>query len=244
MAEQVVVGIHPVLHALRGGSVERLLVVEGRLSRRLVACVDQARAAGVPVERVARGRLEQLACGARHQGVAAVVVGPVAPSDLAGWLQQSGTAPALVLLLDGVTDPHNLGACLRSAEALGCDAVVLPRDHAADPASPAVQKAACGALAHLTLIRVTNLRRALDRLREAGFWITGLAGEADRMLEEIDLRGRTALVLGSEGEGLRRLVREGCDHLAAIPMAGHVESLNVSVACGIALYEAARQRRG
>lgn len=244
MAEQVVVGIHPVLHALRGGSVERLLVVEGRLSRRLVACVDQARAAGVPVERVARGRLEQLACGARHQGVAAVVVGPVAPSDLAGWLQQSGTAPALVLLLDGVTDPHNLGACLRSAEALGCDAVVLPRDHAADPASPAVQKAACGALAHLSLIRVTNLRRALDRLREAGFWITGLAGEADRMLEEVDLRGRTALVLGSEGEGLRRLVREGCDHLAAIPMAGHVESLNVSVACGIALYEAARQRRG
>ncbi len=239
--DTVVVGVHSVLHALRGGTVLRLMVIEGRLSRRLAECVDQARAAGITVTRVSRRELQELAGGVRHQGVAAQVSGEISVSDLSTWLQQL-EGDALLLVLDGVTDPHNLGACLRSADALGCDAVILPRDHSADPASPVAQKTACGALAHLRLFQETNLSRALAQLKEAGFWVTCLAGEATQPVAEIDLRGRMALVLGSEGAGVRRLVREASDHLAAIPMAGHVESLNVSVACGIVLYEAARQR--
>ncbi|MDX8413029.1 MAG: 23S rRNA (guanosine(2251)-2'-O)-methyltransferase RlmB [Mariprofundales bacterium] len=237
----IVVGIHAVLHALRSGSVTQLLVIEGRASKRLAECVSVARAAGVPISKVPRQQLEQLSGGARHQGVAAEVSQVTAQGDFSTWLQQE-REQALVLVLDEVTDPHNLGACLRSADAFACDAVIVPRDHSADTNSPVVQKTACGALAHLALFPVSNLNRALEQLKEAGFWITGLAGEADLSIADVDMRGSTALVLGSEGGGLRRLVREGCDHLASIPMGGHVESLNVSVACGVVLYQAVMQR--
>lgn len=237
----IVVGIHAVLHALRGGSVTQLIVIEGRTSKRLTECLSIARAAGVPITKAPRQQLEQLSGGARHQGVAAEVSQVTAQGDFSTWLQQE-REQALVLVLDEVTDPHNLGACLRSADAFGCDAVIVPRDHSADASSPVVQKTACGALAHLALFPVSNLNRALEQLKAAGFWITGLAGEADQSIAEVDLRGSTAVVLGSEGNGVRRLVREGCDHLASIPMSGHVESLNVSVACGVVLYQAAMQR--
>lgn len=237
----IVVGIHAVLHALRSGSVTQLLVIEGRASKRLAECVSIARAAGIPISKVPRQQLEQLSGGARHQGVAAEVSHVTAQGDFSTWLQQEHDQ-ALVLVLDEVTDPHNLGACLRSADAFGCDAVIVPRDHSADANSPVVQKTACGALAHLALFPVSNLNRALEQLKEAGFWITGLAGEADQSIADVDMRGSTVLVLGSEGGGLRRLVREGCDHLASIPMGGHVESLNVSVACGVVLYQAVMQR--
>jgi len=237
-----IVGIHAVRHALQEGGVLSVQVVDGHQSSRLQECVAMARRQGVEVRRVAKVELESLADGARHQGVAAQVE-QVELHDFSTWLQQIG-AQALVLVLDEVTDPHNLGACLRSADAFGCDAVVVPRDHSADLRSPVVQKTACGALSHLSLFEVGNLNRGLEQLKEAGFWITGLAGESDQMIESIDLCGRTALVMGSEGGGVRRLVREGCDYLAAIPMYGHVESLNVSVACGVVLYEAAHQRAG
>jgi 23S rRNA (guanosine2251-2'-O)-methyltransferase len=149
--------------------------------------------------------------------------------------------PALLLVLDGVTDPHNLGACLRSADAFGAHAVVVPRDHSA-PLNATARKAASGAADVVPLVSVTNLARTLRALQEAGVWIVGAAGEAAQALGSVDLKGPIALVLGAEGSGLRRLTREHCDFLAAIPLAGTVSSLNVSVAAGVFLYEAARQR--
>ncbi|MGH8184750.1 MAG: 23S rRNA (guanosine(2251)-2'-O)-methyltransferase RlmB, partial [Rhodanobacteraceae bacterium] len=152
------------------------------------------------------------------------------------------------LVLDGVTDPHNLGACLRSAAAAGATAVIAPKDRAVG-VTPVVRRASAGAVDRVPLIEVTNLARTLRELKDAGVWLTGLAGEAEASLYDIDLSGRVALVMGGEGEGMRRLTREACDHLARIPMPGGdfgrgVESLNVSVAAGIALFEAVRQRRG
>ena len=185
---------------------------------------------------------------ARHQGViAALRAGPDgSPHDLR-WSEARllealrGQARALVLVLDGVTDPHNLGACLRSADAAGATAVVIPKDRAAD-LTGAVRKVACGATESVPLVRVTNLARCLDKLQAAGLWLFGAAGEAREDLYAKDLTGPLALLVGSEGGGLRRLTRERCDFLVRLPMAGAVSSLNVSVATGICLFEIARQR--
>ncbi len=149
--------------------------------------------------------------------------------------------PALLLVLDGVTDPHNLGACLRSADAFGAHAVIVPRDNCA-PLNATARKVASGAADVVPLVSVTNLARTLRALQEAGVWIVGAAGEAGQGIAAVDLRGAVALVMGAEGSGMRRLTREHCDHLAAIPMCGEVSSLNVSVATGVFLYEARRQR--
>jgi 23S rRNA (guanosine2251-2'-O)-methyltransferase len=149
--------------------------------------------------------------------------------------------PPFLLILDGVQDPHNLGACLRSADAAGVDAVILPKDRSA-PLSATARKVACGAAETVPVIRVTNLARSLRAIRDAGVWLYGAAGDAQQSLYEADLSGPLALVLGGEGRGLRRLTREHCDVLMAIPMAGSVSSLNVSVATGICLFEARRQR--
>ncbi len=159
-------------------------------------------------------------------------------ADLADRVVAGGT---LFLALDGVTDPHNLGACLRSADAAGASAVIVPRDRSAS-LTPAAAKAASGAAETVPLITVANLARTLRTLREQGMWVVGLAGDTDTVLYQVDLTLPTVLVMGAEGEGLRRLTRETCDHLAAIPMAGSVSSLNVSVAAGIALFEVVRQR--
>lgn len=185
---------------------------------------------------------------ARHQGVIAeLCAGPDgSPHDLR-WSEARlleavrGQARALVLVLDGVTDPHNLGACLRSADAAGATAVVIPKDRAAD-LTGAVRKVACGATESVPLVRVTNLARCLDKLQAAGLWLFGAAGEAREDLYAKDLTGPLALLVGSEGGGLRRLTRERCDFLVRLPMAGAVSSLNVSVATGICLFEIARQR--
>ena len=193
--------------------------------------------------RPGRGRVS-----ARHQGViAALRAGPDgSPHDLR-WSEARllealrGQARALVLVLDGVTDPHNLGACLRSADAAGATAVVIPKDRAAD-LTGAVRKVACGATESVPLVRVTNLARCLDKLQAAGLWLFGAAGEAREDLYAKDLTGPLALLVGSEGGGLRRLTRERCDFLVRLPMAGAVSSLNVSVATGICLFEIARQR--
>ena len=185
---------------------------------------------------------------ARHQGVIAELrAGPDgSPHDLR-WSEARlleavrGQARALVLVLDGVTDPHNLGACLRSADAAGATAVVIPKDRAAD-LTGAVRKVACGATESVPLVRVTNLARCLDKLQAAGLWLFGAADEAREDLYAKDLTGPLALLVGSEGGGLRRLTRERCDFLVRLPMAGAVSSLNVSVATGICLFEIARQR--
>ena len=201
--------------------------------------------AGVTIADADDAHLEQLAGGERHQGVAAELVPRAAdPETLLEEALESVTGAApLLLVLDGVTDPHNLGACLRSADAAGVAAVIVPRDRAAG-LTPVVRKVAAGAAETVPLVQVVNLARTLRDLRDRGVWLVGTADDAPRTLYDVDLRGPTTLVLGSEGEGMRRLTREACDELVSIPMAGAVESLNVSVATGVALYEAVRQRRG
>ncbi len=229
----------------RPDAVRRLVLAEavarGERGRRLLALAGTA---GIPVELASRRRLDELAPGQRHQGVLAWHR-PSRPWDEGRlWTLLEGLeAPPLLLVLDGVQDPRNLGACLRSAEAAGAHAVVVPRDRAAG-LTPSARKAAAGAAELLPLVQVTNLARCLRALQERGLWLVGLEADAPQTLYETDLRGPLALVLGGEGRGLRRLTRERCDLLAALPLRGAVSSLNVSVAAGIALYEALRQRGG
>lgn len=175
----------------------------------------------------------------RHTDLAARV-GVQTENDLFTMLEELQTAP-LVLVLDGVTDPHNLGACLRAADGAGADAVVVPKDRAVS-LTPTVRTVACGAAEHIPLVQVTNLARTLRELKQAGLWIVGTVVDGDRTIYDCELSGPTAIVLGAEGPGIRRLTREQCDFLARIPMNGGVESLNVSVAAGVCLYEAVRQR--
>jgi len=239
---RLVGGMHAVRAALaNAGSVERLWVDRRRRDGRLRALTDQARSAGVPVERTERQELDAMLPGVNHQGAVARCSGPAAGDET--QLQQlvAECETPLLLVLDGVTDPHNLGACLRTADAAGVDAVIAPRDRAAG-LGPTVRKVAAGAAESVPFIQVTNLVRTLTWLADAGIWRIGLAGEGSEALHTTDLLGPLALVLGSEGRGLRRLTREHCDRLVHIPMHGSVESLNVSVAAGVALFEALRQR--
>jgi len=237
-----IAGIHAVKHALDAGeAIDELVVIKGKTHPRLNELIHLARKVKVRVSFVPKEALERLADGVPHQGVVAKMT-PKGTVSFKEWL--TGIADqdeALVLLLDQVTDPHNLGACIRTAEASGCVGVVIPKDHAADLSSPIVSKSACGALSRIPVLRVTNLSRSMKDLQDAGFWISGLAGEAETMLHDINFSGKNALVMGAEGEGMRRLVRESCDQLVKIPMPGKVESLNVSVATGVALFEVVRQ---
>jgi 23S rRNA (guanosine2251-2'-O)-methyltransferase len=240
-----VYGIHAVaaLLAQRPDSIKKLLFANGARNPQLDDLRDNAVAAGVAVQPHNRVELDVIVPGARHQGVIAVmraVSYERSEKSLPGFLAAL-TEPALLLVLDGVQDPHNLGACLRTADAAGAHAVILPRDRASG-ITPVVHKVACGAVESVPIFPVTNLARTLRMLREAGIWIFGASGEAKDGLFGSGLQGPVALVLGSEGKGLRRLTREHCDHLVAIPMAGQVESLNVSVAAGVLLFEARRQR--
>jgi 23S rRNA (guanosine2251-2'-O)-methyltransferase len=204
--------------------------------------VEQAKAAGIPVQPAKAHALDKLAGGETHQGVVAEFrpMEPMSEGELDALIEQRG--PELLLLaLDQVQDPHNLGACLRSAAAAGVDAVLVPRDRSA-PLSPAARRAAAGAAETVPLVEVANLARALEHVKQAGVWAVGLAGEAASSIHDIDLNGPRIIVMGSEEKGLRRLTAERCDELARIPMPGTMESLNVSVATGIALFEAVRQR--
>jgi 23S rRNA (guanosine2251-2'-O)-methyltransferase len=243
MAEQWVIGIHAVRELLQQGSdVQRLFVQAGRNDARIEELMTLAAKAGVPVEKIPRREIDRLGDG-RHQGVAARVVfnhTTRQEEDLRALLEKLEHDP-LLLVLDEVTDPHNLGACLRSADAAGVDAVIIPRDRSA-PLNTTVRKVASGAAETVPVVAVTNLSRSLQELKERGIWLCGAAGEAGKSLYQQDLTGPLALVMGSEGKGLRRLTRETCDFLVAIPMAGTVSSLNVSVAAGICLFEAVRQR--
>jgi 23S rRNA (guanosine2251-2'-O)-methyltransferase len=242
MKDDFVFGIHAVA-ALLARSPERialLQVVEGRADQRMRQLLADAERSGVAIQRVDRAELDK--SDVRHQGVIAQLVHQIeySEADLATIVQRN-TNP-LLLILDGVTDPHNLGACLRSADAAGVVAVIAPRDNAAS-LTPVVRKVACGAAEVIPFIQVTNLARTLKALQEMGVWIVGTAGEADTLLYEQDLSGPIALAMGAEGSGLRRLTREYCDFLVKLPMAGSVSSLNVSVATGVCLFEAVRQRQ-
>jgi 23S rRNA (guanosine2251-2'-O)-methyltransferase len=231
-------GINPVTEALRAKRVTAIRV-SPRADDRLTALVRMAEAQGIPVRRAKGDELDRFAKGGAHQGVVADVQ-ESASFGVEDLVVGASGAP-LIVVLDQIEDPHNVGAILRTADAAGCDGVVRQSRHAAR-LDGAAAKASAGALAHVKIAEVVNIARALEDLKQAGVWTVGLAGDAQKSYDELDLTLPTAFVVGAEGTGLRRLVRERCDWLVSIPMAGHVQSLNVSVAAGIALFEARRQR--
>lgn len=244
MNEESVYGLHAVraLIERRPRAVRCVILQAGRSDRRMQELVELARARGIALETRPGSELDALAAGGVHQGAVARVepAAPLAEDEL--LIQLDGAKPPpLVLVLDGVQDPHNLGACLRAADGAGASAVIVPRDRAAG-LTPVVRKVAAGAAESVAFTQVTNLARFLKGLKDAGLWVVGADGEAETDYAAADLKGPLALVLGAEGSGLRRLTRENCDFLVRLPMRGAVESLNVSVAAGILLYEAVRQR--
>jgi len=234
----IIYGINPVLEALRAGRVKELRVgdrADDRLKQLLAVAADR----GVRVRRVPADALERDSRRGVHQGVVADV--EKAEDYSLDAIVRGASAAPLVVVLDGIEDPHNLGAILRTADAAGVDGVVIQSRRAAARDGVAA-KASAGAVAHVKIAEVVNIARAVEELKEAGVWTVGLASEGPESYEAIDFTLPTAVVLGAEGAGLRRLVRERCDRLASIPMRGHVGSLNVSVAAGIVLFEAVRQR--
>jgi 23S rRNA (guanosine2251-2'-O)-methyltransferase len=236
----MIYGINPVAEALRAGRVRRIRVAR-RGDKRVEEIFALARARGIRVERVDVQILERDARGGVHQGVVADLE-PLRDYSVAELVVAAAPEPALIVVLDGVEDPHNIGAVLRSVDAAGAHGVIRQARHAA-PLDGAAMKASAGAAASVRVATVVNIARAVEELKEAGVWTVGLAGDAPERYDEIDMTVPTAVVVGAEGSGLRRLVRERCDRLASIPMRGTVSSLNVSVAAGVTLFEAIRQRR-
>jgi len=235
----IIYGINPVLEALRAERVRRLRVgVRG--DKRIDEALTIARGKGVPVERVNPVVLERAARGGVHQGIVAELV-PPRDYSVQELVAAAAPHPPLIVVLDGVEDPHNVGAVLRTVDAAGCHGVVRQARHAA-ALDGAAMKASAGAAAHVRVATVVNIARAVEELKEAGVWTVGLAGDARERYHEVDFTVPSAIVLGAENSGLRRLVRERCDRLVSIPMHGLVGSLNVSVAAGVALFEAIRQR--
>ncbi len=235
----IIYGINPVLEALRAGRVDAIRVGQ-RSDGRVGEILDAARKAGVAIKRVDPAELDRAARGGVHQGVVALVVdqASLSPEDLV----TGATGAPLIVVLDGIEDPHNLGAILRTVDAAGASGAIRQDRHAA-PLGGATAKASAGAVSHVKIADVVNIARAIEELKEAGVWTVGLAGDAEKRYDEIDYTLPTAVVVGAEGAGLRRLVRERCDWLVSVPMRGHVQSLNVSVATGVVLFEAVRQRR-
>ena len=238
-------GIHAVDSLLRRAPqrILALFIQADRNDKRIQSLLTLAKNQGVSVTRVPKSDLDTKVAE-RHQGVVAVIEpasseGNLSERDLVAYV--SGVERPLVLVLDGVTDPHNLGACLRSADAAGVHAVVVPKDNSAE-LNATVRKVASGAAEAIQLVRVTNLARTLNALKEAGLWVVGTTGEADTVLYDQDLTLPVVIVMGAEGPGMRRLTTDACDFLVKLPMAGDVSSLNVSVATGVCLFEAVRQR--
>jgi len=244
MTGELIFGIHAIEATLTHdpANILELYIETDSHNARLKELSDRARDAGVKPHARDKAALDRMTGGARHQGAVARyrTPPPRSESELSALVEKAG-AGALLLVLDGVTDPHNLGACLRSAEAAGVTAVVVPKDRAAG-ITPVVRKASAGAADRIAFFAVTNLARTLKALKQQGVWLAGLAGDAEQDFYRLDLAGPLAIVMGGEGEGMRRLTRESCDYLAHIPMRGSVESLNVSVATGVALFEALGQR--
>ena len=242
---RILFGFHAVLSRLRqhGASVQEILIDRDRLDARMKDLLKMAEVAGVRTMEVDRARLDGIAgMNGRHQGVIARVVDtPIPYKDIHDILESDLTEPPFFLILDGVEDPHNLGACLRVADAMGVHAVIAPKDRAVG-LNATVRKVASGAAETVPFIAVTNLARTIRELKEAGVFVVGTTMDAPSNLLNIKLDGPIAIVLGAEGDGIRRLTAETCDALVTIPMFGSVESLNVSVASGICLYEVRRQR--
>lgn len=240
---RIVYGFHAVLSRIRQHpeSVQEICVDKNRADARMHDLLSVAEQKGTRVMTMERARLDGLAGNSRHQGVLARVADTPMPYRDIHDVLENLAEPALILVLDGVEDPHNLGACLRVADAVGAHAVIAPKDRAAG-LNATVRKVACGAAESVPFIAVTNLARTLREMKDAGVWLIGAAAEAEHDLYSAKLTGPLAWVLGAEGTGLRRLTAETCDELVRIPMFGSVESLNVSVASGICLYEARRQR--
>lgn len=245
MSGEFVFGWHAVEAVLKREPerLQRVWIQTGRQDKRVKSITDALDGLGVAWKVVHRRELDERVSGV-HQGIVAAV------SESREWTEDDllsqlagGDEPPFLLVLDGVTDPHNLGACMRTADAVGVQAVIVPKDKSAS-LTPVARKVACGAAETVPFVRVTNLARFLRTLKDQGVWLIGTAGEAKATLFQADFKGPVALVMGAEGKGMRRLTREHCDQLINIPMLGHVDSLNVSVATGVCLYEALRQRLG
>ncbi|MCX6603734.1 MAG: 23S rRNA (guanosine(2251)-2'-O)-methyltransferase RlmB [Acidobacteria bacterium] len=229
---QVLSGIHPVTEALRAGQpVERILVAKGAGGPKVQLIIDLAKQANVPVRYEPREALDRASKAASHQGVVAFTSG----QRYAQFAELPATAQLLVLL-DGIEDPHNLGAIIRSAHAAGADAILLP-DRRAAPVTEVAAKAAAGALAHMPIVRIGNVAQTLEKLKKEGYWIYGLTEHGTELYDQVQFNVPTVLVVGGEGAGLHELVARNCDLLVKIPMYGKIGSLNVSVATGIALFE-------
>ena len=240
----VITGIHAVREALESGrAIDRISIARGRHGERVEDLVRLARQRGVPVRFEDRAQVDRLAGTREHQCVVALAAAKkmLGLEDLLAKIAPAEGREGLLVLLDGIEDPHNLGAIVRAALAAGADGIVIPERRAA-PLTDAVERASAGALAHLPVARVTNLVRAMEELKEAGYWLVGLDERAEKSYTEADFTIPTALVLGGEGKGLHELTRKRCDFLVSIPTTGPVRSLNVSVATGVVLFEAVRQR--
>ena len=244
MSEEVIYGRNPVRAALQAGrSLNRILIADGVSRQDVADILDLARKQGVVFQFTDRRQLDRLTDG-RHQGVIATVAGAqyAELADILASARRSGSPPFLVLL-DGIQDPHNLGAIIRTADAVRADGVVIPRRNAAGLTAAAV-KASAGTTAHVPVAREGNMNNAMQTLREEGVWLTGLAADGPALFNEVDYTVPVGLVIGGEGKGLRPLVRRNCDEVVRLPVAGHVDSLNASVAAALVLYEVFRQRMG
>lgn len=242
--QETVFGLHAVQSILQTAPrrVQQLCVLRGRQDQRLQTLVQLAEQHSIPVRAMDRKTLDEL-CPGNHQGAIAQAMPSKAFDEAFLYDLLAGLSELpLLLVLDGVTDPHNLGACLRTADAAGVHAVVVPKDNSAG-LNDTVRKVACGAAETVPLVVVTNLARTLKKLKADGLWLYGTAGEAEQTIYQAEMTGPLVLIMGAEGSGMRRLTREHCDYLVKIPMAGSVSSLNVSVATGVALFEVVRQRQ-
>ena len=238
-------GIHAVREALEAGSAfDRIVIAKGRQDSRIEDIVQLARERGIPVRFEDRAQLDRLANSRDHQGVVAIAAARKAAAleDILDNANRAKGQPGLIILLDGVEDPHNLGAIIRTVLAAGAHGVVIPERRAAG-LTDTVARASAGALAHLPIAKVTNLVRAMEELKEAGSWLVGLDENAEKSYTEVDYTSPTGIVMGSEGKGLHDLTRKRCDFVVALPTTGPIKSLNVSVATGVVLFEALRQRR-
>lgn len=242
MKQQRIFGLHAVERFLKQApqSVFSIQFMKGKLNSRQQSLLEQARALGLNVELVNKSAFAKV--DGNHQGVMAMVEKQKDLNEADLNKIAEDTVNPLFVFLDEVQDPHNLGAILRTADAVGADAVIIPKNQSVGM-NATVRKVACGAADTVKLVVVTNLVRTIKELQQQGMWMIGLAGETDQNIYQMDFKGSIGIVMGAEGTGLRRLTREACDHLAAIPMVGSVESLNVSVATGVTLYEAMRQRK-
>jgi 23S rRNA (guanosine2251-2'-O)-methyltransferase len=238
-------GIHAVREALQAdSSFDRIVIAKGRQDTRIEEIVQLARAKNIPVRFEDRGQLDRLANSRDHQGVVALAAAHP-PASVEGILDRANKSKGqmgLIVLLDGVEDPHNLGAIIRTALAAGAHGIVIPERRAVG-LTDTVARASAGALAHLPVAKVTNLARTMEELKEAGYWLVGLDEQAEKNYTEVDYRSPTGIVMGGEGSGLHELTRKRCDFVVSLPTTGPVKSLNVSVATGVVLFEALRQRR-